>query len=173
MSTSEDMQPHEPALEGCERAACGRDAPLNLQPPGDTGDIVAGDVISVMAVLLSDGSECFVLITAKGIRHAPASSHNRSVLERLSRIQELPAVAVSENDIELPRLLRVSNVEGNVKEASLVKDKDGNQLLVVQAGGEAKVFFYTGARYDALLEHGIHVHCKDSRSLRGNLTHDF
>jgi hypothetical protein len=156
---------HDEPLPGNSGASIDVRAPLNLHPPGDTGDLVARDVISVVAALLNDGSECFVLITTKGMRHAPATAHNRLVLSSLVSIRELPTLAEDGGDNEFAAFLLDAEIEGRFNEASWAMDQGGAQWLIVQAETEFKTFVFTDERYEALLDNQFVIHLKTKRNL--------
>src|SRR5471032_996410 len=54
-----------------------RSSKLYLLDPGDTGDLLADEVQFAFVAAYTDGFPMIVLVTTKGLRHAPASIENR------------------------------------------------------------------------------------------------
>lgn len=170
MSASDKPQHQHPAPQEGADSRPDLLAPLNLQPPGDSSDIFVGDLIGVIEVRLHDGNECFVLITTKGLRHAPVNPQNRSILSLLVGIQRFPSQ--DSGDLEFANMLDASKVQGTLKEATLVNDEEGNEWIIVQVGKDAKAFAYTEERYKALEAHEFAIYRKNKKSLRSGPSYD-
>lgn len=171
MSASDEPQHQHPAPQEGADSRLGLLAPLNLQPPGDSSDISVGDLIGVIEVRLHDRSECFILITTKGLRHAPVNPQNRSILSSLVGIQRLPSQDAG--DVEFANMLSASKAQGTLKDATLVNDEEGNEWIIVQAGKDAKAFAYTKERYEALEAHEFAIQRKNKKSLRSGPSPNF
>jgi len=148
MDPIEQPSSQEPNAEGTE---AGRPAPeerLNLDPAGDTGELLVGDIVGALAVLLTDGTEYFVIFTRSGHQHhAPDNPHNRARLSAIVAIRYLPpAGAVNAN---LASFLK-NSIPNGVKAATLVKDAENNYWYVVSIGGETEAFDANDANAELL-----------------------
>lgn len=121
---------------------------LNLDPAGETGALLVGDIVAAMAVLLTDGTKSFIIFTRSGHQHhAPDNSHNRARLSAIVTIQSLPAPDA--DDADLAEFLKSPPPNG-VKAAALVKDDNDKYWYVVSIDGKAQAFEASEANTELL-----------------------
>lgn len=143
---------------------------LGLVPPGDTGDLLVEDLLGAMAVRLTDGSACFVLITTKGLRHAPANPFNRAILLALvSTISALPALGEPAQAEQFESFLAEPKDADAPAGASLVHDAHDQPWLIVFARDKAAAFELSDERWDSLLAEGYKIEVKSEASFTRGL----
>lgn len=162
-TVNHDEQPSQeiPKADGASEQSDATQIPLNLSPPGDSGDLSLNDVVGAVEFTYPNGGKSFILFTKRGLRMAPVNPGNRAILSKLAgSIVTWESWAKDAGDDGLARMLGDEAVDGSFKTAYMVKDADHREWLIVSVNGHAIACGFSDERYDQVQASEFHIQNK-------------
>lgn len=152
-----------PKADGASEQSEATQIPLNLSPPGDSGDLSLGDVVGAVEFTYPNGGKVFILFTKKGLRMAPVSPDNFSILTNLiGTIPTWDSWAKDAGNLGLARMLGAKAADGSFKTAYMVKDANDEEWLIVSVDGQAIACRFSNERYDQVQASEFHIQNKST-----------